>query len=79
VVATYLVDLFQYQRIDSSTLVFDVYLAELMPVRDDGADFPNSVLIAQPVKEVVNPPRGGLSKRVVGVDVDQLAVSIEVR
>jgi hypothetical protein len=78
-VATYLVDFFQYQRIDSSTLVFDVHLAELVPVRGDGADFPDGVLVAQPVKEVVDPPRGGFSERVVWVDVDQLAVSTKVR
>lgn len=77
--ATYLVDFFQYQRINPSALVFDVYLAELVPVRGDGADFPDGVLVAQPVKEVVNPPRGGLSERVVRVDVDQLAVSTKVR
>jgi len=78
-VATYLVDFFQYQRIDPSALVFDVYLAELVPVRGDGADFPDGVLVAQPVKEVVDPPRGRLSERVVWVDVDHLAVSTKVR
>lgn len=77
--ATYLVDFFQYQRIDPSALVFDVYLAELVPVRGDGADFPDGVLVAQPVKEVVDPSRGGLSERVVWVDIDHLAVSTKVR
>jgi len=78
-VATYLVDSFQYQRIDPSTFVFGVHLAELVPVRGDGADFPDGVLVAQPVKEVVDPPRGRLSERVVWVDVDHLAVSTKVR
>jgi hypothetical protein len=78
-VATYLVDFFQCPRIDPSALVFDVHLAELVPVRDDGADFPDGVLVAQPVKEVVDPPRGRLSERVVWVDVDHLAVSTKVR
>ncbi len=54
-------------------------MAELVPVRGDGADFPNGVLIAQPVKEVVDPPRGRLSERVVWVDIDHFAVSIKVR
>jgi len=78
-VAAYLVDLFQHQRTDPSTLVFDVHLAELVPVRGDGADFPDGVLVAHPVKEVVDSPRGGLLERVVWVDVHHLAVPSKVR
>ena len=70
----YLVDLFQHPGADPSTLVFDVHLAELVPVRGDGADLPDGVLVTQPVKEVVDPPRGGLLERVVRVDVHHLAV-----
>jgi len=77
--ATYLVNSFQYSRIDSSTLIFDVHLAELVPIRGDEANFSNDVLIAQSMKEVVDPPRERLSERVVWVDVDHLAVSIKVR
>jgi len=50
-----------------------------VPVRGDGADFPNGVLVAHPVKEIVDPPRWGLLERVVWVDVYHLAVSRKVR
>ncbi len=76
--AAYLVNFFQHQRTDPSTLVFDVHLAELVPIRGGGADFPDGVLVAYPVKEVVDPARRRLLKRVVGVDVDQLAVPSKV-
>ncbi len=58
-----------------STLVFDIHLAELVPVRGDGADLPNSVLGPHPVEEVVDPLRRGLLERIVWVDVHHLAVS----
>jgi hypothetical protein len=70
-VATYLVDFFQYQRINPSALVFDVHLVELVPVRGDGADFPDGELVAS--------PHWGLSERVVWDNVDQLAVSTKAR
>lgn len=66
---TYLVDLLQYQRTDPSSFVFDVHLVELVLVRRDGADLPHGVLVAQSVKEVVDPTRGRLPKRTVRVDV----------
>jgi len=40
-------------------------LAELVPVRRDGADFPDGVLVANPVKEVVDPARRSLLERIV--------------
>jgi len=73
-VAAYLINFFQYQRTYPSTLVFDIYLAELVPVCSKGADFPDGVLVAYPVKEIVNPARRRLLERVVWVDVDYLAV-----
>jgi hypothetical protein len=73
-VVAYLVNFFQHQGTDSSTLVFDVYLAELVLVRGDGADFPDDVLVAHPVKEIVDPARRRLLERVVWVDIHHLAV-----
>jgi len=77
-VVAYLVDFFQHQRTDSPILIFDVYLAELVPVSSDRADFANSVLVAHPVKEIVDPPWRGLFERMVWVDVHHLAVPSKV-
>ena len=74
-VVVYLVDLLQHQRTDPSTFVFDVHLAELVPIRGNRADFPDGILVAHPVKEIVDPFGGRLLKRVVWVDVYHLAVS----
>ncbi len=63
--ATYLVDFFQYSRIDSSILVLDVHLIKLMPIRGDEANFSNNVLVAQLVKEVVDSSRERLFERVI--------------
>jgi len=78
-VVIYLVDLFQHQRTDPSTPVFDVHLAELVPVGGDGANFPNRILVAHPVKEIVDPARRSLLERVVGVDIHHLAVPGKIR
>ena len=51
--AAYLVYLLQNQRTDSSSLVLDVYLTELVPVSGDRADFPYGILITHPVKEFI--------------------------
>jgi len=50
-----------------------------MLVRSDEVNFLNDVFIAQSMKEVVNSSREKLSKRVVQVDVDYLAISIKIR
>lgn len=75
----YLVDLLQHHRTNSSTLVFDVHLAELVPVGGDEANFPNRILVAHPVKEIVDPARRSLLKRMVEVDVHHLAVPRKIR
>jgi len=49
-----------------------------MLIRGDEVDFLNDVLIAQLVKEVVDSSREKLSKRVIQVDVNQLAISIKI-
>ncbi len=50
-----------------------------MLIRGDEVNFLNDVLIAQLVKEVVDSSREKLSKRVIRVDVNQLAISIKIR
>ena len=50
-----------------------------MPVRRDGADFPDGVLVANPVKEVVDPARRRLLERIVWIDIDHLAVPRKIR
>ena len=45
-----------------------------MPVRGDGADFADGVLVTHPVKEVVDPVCRRLLERVVWVDIHHLAV-----
>jgi len=50
-----------------------------VPIRGDEVDFSNDVLIAQLMKEVVDPSCEELFERVIRVDVDHLAVSIKVR
>ncbi len=77
--AAYLVEFFQHQRTNPSTLIFDVHLAELVPICGDGADFPSGVLVAYPVKEVIDPARRRLLKRVAWVDVDHLTIPSKVR
>lgn len=77
--AVYLVDLFQHKGANPSTLVLDIYLAELVPVCRDRADFPDGVLIANPVKEVVDPARRRLLERIVWVDIDHRAVPGKIR
>lgn len=77
--AAYLVDLLQYQRTDPSTFVFDIHLTELVPVRGDGADFADGVLVAHPVEEVVDPARRRLLERIEWVDVHHLAVPKKAR
>ena len=72
--AEYLVDLLQHQRTDPLTIIFGIYLAELVPVRGHGAHFLHSILIISPVEEVVDPTRRGLHKRVVWVNINHLAV-----
>ena len=72
--AAYPVYLLQNQWTNSSPLVLDVFLTELMPVLSDRADFPDGVLITHPVKQIVDPPCGRLLKRVVWADVDYLTV-----
>lgn len=65
IVISYLVNFFQHQRIDSSTLVFDVYLIELMSIRDDEVDFSNDVLVAHLVKEIIDFAYRRLLERVI--------------
>ncbi len=50
-----------------------------MLVRSNGADFPDGILVAYLVKEVINSPRGGLLKRIVWVDVHHFIVPSKVR
>lgn len=76
--AAYLIDLFQHQRTDPPPLVFDEHLAELVPVCSHRADFPYGVLIAHPVKEIIDPARRSLSERVIWVDVHRFAVSRQI-
>lgn len=64
--ATYLVNFFQHQRTDSSTLVFDVHLAKLVPIRGDEIDFSNGVLVTYLVKEAVDLARRRLLERGMG-------------
>ena len=71
----YLLDFFQHQQTDPSPLIFDVHLTELMPVDDNEAHFSNYILVAHPVKEIINSARRSLLERVIEVDVYQLAVS----
>ena len=69
-----LINFLKYQQTDPSPLVFDVHLAELIPVRDHRADFLDSVLITHPVKEVIDPAYRSLSERVIWIDVHRFAV-----
>ncbi len=62
----YLVDFFQYQRTNPSPLISNVHLTELVPVCGDRADFLDGILVAHPVRKVVDPTRGRLLKRVIG-------------
>ena len=50
-----------------------------MPVSGDGAHFPDGVLVANPVKEVIDPARRGLLKRIVWIDIDHLTVPRKIR
>lgn len=50
-----------------------------MPVSGDGAHFPDGVLVANSVKEVVDPARRRLLERMIWIDVDHLAVPRKVR
>ena len=72
--AAYFVYLLQKQWTNSSPLVLDVYLTELVAVLSDTADFSHGILITHPVEELVDPPRGRLLKHVVWVDVDYFTV-----
>ena len=72
--AIYLVNFLQNQRTDPSPLIFDIYLAELVPVCGHRADFPDGVLVVHPVKEVIDPFYRSLSERVIGVDVHRFVV-----
>jgi len=49
-----------------------------MSIHDDEADFLNDVLIAYSVKEVVDSARRRLLKRVIKINVNQLAVSSKI-
>ena len=53
--AAYLVYLLQHRGASSSPHVHDVYLAKLMPIYGDRTDFLYSILVAQPMEEVVDP------------------------
>ncbi len=68
----YLIDFLQHQQTDLFTLVFDVYMTELMSVCDDRADFSNSVLVAH--SEIVDALCEKLLEHMVQVDVHHLAV-----
>ena len=70
----YFVDFFQYQWTNPSALVLDVDLTELVLVCHDGADFLDRVLVAYPVKEVVNPIRRRRLERIVRIDFHHLAI-----
>ncbi len=50
-----------------------------MLIRDNEVNFLNDVLIAQLMKEIVNFSREKLFKRIIQVDVNQLAISIKIR
>ena len=76
--AVYLVNFLQNQRTDPSPLVFDIHLAELVPVCGHRADFPDGVLVAHPVEEVIDPICRSLSERVIGVDVHCFAVPRQI-
>lgn len=46
-----------------------------MPIRGDEANFSNDVLVAHPMKEIVDFARKRLLERVVWIDIHHLAVS----
>lgn len=74
VLSAYIVDLLQGQRIDPSTLPPDVELAQLMPVGLDRADFLDGVLVAHPVKVVLDAALHCFRESVMGIDVDGVAI-----
>ena len=76
---TYLVDLLQDQRVHSLILSFDVQLTDLISIYDDWADLSHWVTIAHSVKKVLDLTLYCLSECVIGIDVNNLAVSKEVR
>ena len=71
----YIVDLLQGQRTDSSTLLLDVELAQLMPIGLDRTDFLDGVVVTHSMKKVLDSTLYRPFKRVIGIDVDSVVTS----
>lgn len=70
----YIVDFLQGQRTDSSTLSFDVELAQLMPVGLNRTDFLDGVVVTHPMKKVLDSINHRPFECVIGIDVDGVAI-----
>ena len=71
---TYIVDFLQGQWTDPLTFPFDVELAQLMPVGLDGTDFLDGVVVAHPMKKVLDSTHHRPSECVIRIDVDGVAI-----
>ncbi len=71
---TYIVDFFQGQGTDPSTLLFDVELAQLMPVGLDRTDFLDGVVVIYPIEKVLDSTLYRPFEGVKGIDVDGVAI-----
>ena len=73
-VFTYVVDLLQGQRTDSSTLSFNVELTQLMLVGLDRTDFLDEVVVIHSMKKVLDSTLHRPFECVIGIDVDGVAI-----
>ena len=71
---TYIVYFLQGQWTNPSTFPFNVELAQLMPVDLDETNFLDRVVVAHPMKKVLDSTHHRPSKCVVRIDVDDIAI-----